>query len=54
MLWYRPALDAWEVGLIDWYEAATPQMHVLHVDPRTGAVLRTVDRAWDEQLDGAP
>ena len=54
LLWYRPELAAWEVGAIDWYTAATPQVHVVLVDPHSGEVLRTVDRAWDERLDGAP
>jgi hypothetical protein len=54
ILWYRPELDVWEVGVLAWYDAPTPQMHLLHVDPRTGEVLRTVDRPWDQRLDGFP
>jgi hypothetical protein len=54
ILWYRPELGVWQVGVLAWYEAATPQMHLVHVDPRTGEVLETVDRPWDERMDGFP
>jgi hypothetical protein len=52
--WYRPALGLWEVGVLAWYDAPTPQMHLLHVDPYTGEVLATIDRQWDQRLDGFP
>lgn len=53
VLWYRPSLGAWEVGAIAWREEQSA-MHLVHVDPRTGSVLRTVDRPWDPERDGVP
>ena len=54
ILWYRPELDAWEVGVLGWYEFPEPRLHLVLVDPRTGAIIDTVDRAWSEERDGFP
>jgi hypothetical protein len=53
ILWYRPELDLWEVGVLAWHDAPTPQMHLVLVDPHSGAIVQTVDRRWDEDLDGS-
>ena len=54
ILWYRPELAAWEVGVLIWYEFPEPRLHLVVVDPHTGQILDTVDRAWDEDRDGFP
>jgi hypothetical protein len=54
ILWYRPTLRAWEVGVLVWYEEATPTLHLVVVDPVTGEILDRVDRPWDEGADGFP
>jgi hypothetical protein len=53
VLWYRPTLSLWEVGVLAWY-APAQHMHLVLVDPHSGAVVDTVDRAWDEDRDGFP
>ena len=54
ILWYRPELRAWEVGLVIWQGVADPEMHLWIVDPHSGAILDRVDRAWDMERDGFP
>jgi hypothetical protein len=54
ILWYRPDLRAWEVGLLFWNVEPEPTMHLVLVDPHSGAVLDTVDRPWSEERDGFP
>lgn len=54
ILWYRPQLGAWEAGVLVWYEFPEPRLHLVLVDPHTGAILETVDRAWSEERDGFP
>jgi hypothetical protein len=54
ILWYRPELGAWEVGVLVWYEHPEPRLHLVLVDPHSGAILDTVDRAWDQERDGFP
>ncbi len=52
--WYDAARDVWEVGLLVWYEATTPRISGVVVDPVTGAILAPLDRAWDQEQDGFP
>jgi hypothetical protein len=54
ILWYRPELGAWEVGLLIWHDDPEPRMQLVHVDPRSGAIVDRVDRAWDRDADGFP
>jgi hypothetical protein len=54
ILWYRPELGAWEVGLLIWYEFPEPRMQLLLVHPVSGAILDRVDRPWDREGDGFP
>ncbi|OGO54433.1 MAG: hypothetical protein A2V85_05010 [Chloroflexi bacterium RBG_16_72_14] len=54
ILWYRPELGAWEVGVLVWYEFPEPRLHLVLVDPHTGAIRDTVDRPWNEDVDGFP
>jgi hypothetical protein len=54
ILWYRPELGAWEVGLLIWYDFPEPRMQLWLVDPHSGAILDRVDRPWDEERDGFP
>jgi len=54
ILWYRPELGAWEVGILVWYEFPEARLHLVLVDPHTGTILDTVDRPWSEVADGFP
>ncbi len=54
ILWYRPELGAWEVGLLIWNDFPDPRMHLVLVDPVSGAIVDRVDRPWDQELDGFP
>jgi hypothetical protein len=54
ILWYKPELGTWEVGVLPWYETDPPMLHLVLVDPHAGAVTGTVDRPWDEAKDGFP
>ncbi len=54
ILWYRPELRAWEVGLLIWHDFPEPRMQLVHVDPVSGAILDRVDRPWDRERDGFP
>ena len=54
ILWYDPTADVWEVGVMPWYEADPPRIHGVLVDPVTGAIRGTLDRAWDEEVDPFP
>jgi hypothetical protein len=54
VMWYRPARDLWEVGVLDWYGGPGATMHLVLIDPDTGAVMGTVDRPWDRDADGFP
>jgi hypothetical protein len=52
--WYVPSADIWEVGVLIWYDYEMPRIRGVHVDPRSGAILGSVDRAWDQDADGIP
>ena len=54
ILWYDAAADAWEVGVMPWYETDPPRIHGVLVDATTGRVTGPLDRAWDEDRDGFP
>ncbi len=54
ILWYDPAADVWEVGVMPWYESKPPRIHGVLVDPVTGAIRGALDRPWDEEADGFP
>lgn len=54
LMWYRPALGLWEVGYLVWYGGPGATMHLVLIDPSSGAILDTVDRPWDRDLDGFP
>jgi hypothetical protein len=54
VLWYRPELGAWEVGVLIWYERPDPHLHLVIVDPHSGAILDTVERRWNRKRDGFP
>jgi hypothetical protein len=54
VMWYRPERDLWEVGVLDWYGGPGATMHLVLVDPFSGAIVDTVDRPWDRDLDGFP
>ena len=53
ILWYRPELGAWEVGVLEWTHPGG-ELHLVLIDAHTGDVLDTVDRPWDEGRDGFP
>ena len=52
--WYDAESDAWEVGVMPWYETEPPRIHGVLVHPVTGAILGILDRAWDQDADGFP
>lgn len=54
ILWYAPAADVWEVGVMPWHETKPPRIHGVLVDPVTGGILGELDRPWDEDSDGFP
>ena len=54
ILWYDPEADVWEVGVMPWYDTKPPRIHGVLVDPVTGEVLGTLDRAWDKEVDPFP
>jgi hypothetical protein len=54
ILWYRPELRLWEVGVLIWYDFPEPRMHLALVHPTTGDVVDVIDRPWSEAKDGFP
>lgn len=52
--WYDAGADAWEVGVMPWYETEPPRIRGVRIHPVTGEVLGPLDRPWDEEADGAP
>ncbi len=54
LAWYDAEADAWEVGVMPWYETDPPRIHGVLVHPVTGAILGILDRAWDQDADGFP
>lgn len=52
--WYRSPADVWEVGLLIWYDYGSPRIRGVQVDPVSGAILGSIDRAWNQDADGFP
>lgn len=50
VLWFDPETSEWQVGLLD-YDAR--RFHLVSVDPLSGSVVGTADRAWDPAVDGS-
>jgi hypothetical protein len=51
VLWFDRAAGLWDVGNLDY---GTEQFHFARVDPVSGAIVDTLDRAWDYAVDGQP
>jgi hypothetical protein len=51
VLWLDPEADLWEVGLLEY---DIDRFHVALVHPRTGEVVRIIERPWDPDVDGSP
>lgn len=51
VLWLDAEADLWEVGLLE-YDVR--RFHVALVHPRTGEVVKTIERPWDPDVDGYP
>ena len=49
---YDPLAGVWQVGLLDYTEP--PRIHLVLVDPSTGALVGWVERIWDYDTDGFP
>jgi hypothetical protein len=54
VLKYFPAEDVWWVGLLTFADVDPQNLHVAHIDPRTGFVRQIVDRDWWLARDGWP
>ena len=50
---YRTETGRWEVGVITWSDAGNT-IRLVEVDRRTGAILGSADRPWNEDTDGVP
>lgn len=52
--WYAADTDLWEVGVLIWNDYEEPRIRGVHVEPRSGAIVGSIDRAWDQDADGFP
>jgi hypothetical protein len=47
-----PDGNGWWVGLLSFLGDGAARLHVVVVDPRTGAIRRTIDRDWSLEAEG--
>jgi hypothetical protein len=51
VFWFEPRTQLWEIGGLDY---RSESIHLAQLDPRTGAIVATIDRPWDPKRDGYP